>query len=134
MPSCFFHLFLPFYARCCKNKGFLLIFTRAKALYDIELLYTWERGIHTCGYGQTISLYTLPAYSILQITLIAVAKKYRCVKMRIYNDKVQIVAYIDKELFGKIEAERQQTGESMSGMIYSILEAVFDEPIPAEAQ
>ncbi|MDR7665477.1 hypothetical protein RG963_06730 [Methanosarcina sp. Z-7115] len=54
--------------------------------------------------------------------------------MRIYNDKVQVVAYIDKELFGKIEAERLQTGESMSGMLYSILEAVFSEPIPTEAQ
>jgi hypothetical protein len=54
--------------------------------------------------------------------------------MRKIGDKVQLTTYIDEDLYNKIEAERMKTHESQSGMLYSILEAIFKEPIPAEAQ
>lgn len=50
--------------------------------------------------------------------------------MRMYGDKVLVSAYIDIDLYHRIEAERAQTKESQSGIIYSVLDAVFREPIP----
>jgi hypothetical protein len=49
--------------------------------------------------------------------------------MRKYGDKVLVSAYIDEDLYNRIEAERKQTQESQSGIIYSVLDAVFREPI-----
>lgn len=52
--------------------------------------------------------------------------------MRKYGDKVLITSYVDEDLYRIIEAERKKTGESQSGIIYSILEAVFREPVSTE--
>jgi hypothetical protein len=54
--------------------------------------------------------------------------------MRKCGDKVQLTTYVDEDLYNIIEAERRKTKESQSGIIYSVLEAVFREPIPVEAQ
>lgn len=51
--------------------------------------------------------------------------------MRRYGDKILVCSYIDIDLYNRIEAERAQTKESQSGIIYSVLDAVFREPIPA---
>lgn len=45
--------------------------------------------------------------------------------MRKYGDKVGISTYIDENLYNRIETERSKTGESQSGIIYSIIEAYF---------
>jgi hypothetical protein len=50
--------------------------------------------------------------------------------LRKYGDKIGISTYIDENLYNRIEAERAKTGESQSGIIYSVLEAVFREPMP----
>jgi hypothetical protein len=50
--------------------------------------------------------------------------------MRKCGDKVQLTTYIDEELYNRIEAERMKTNETQSGIIYSVLDAVFREPIP----
>jgi hypothetical protein len=50
--------------------------------------------------------------------------------MQMYGNKIMLTTYVDKELFDIIEAERLKTGESQSGMIYSILEMVF-RPVEA---
>jgi hypothetical protein len=47
-----------------------------------------------------------------------------------YGNKIVVSSYIDENLYKKIEAERAKTGESQSGIIYSVLEAVFSEPLP----
>jgi hypothetical protein len=52
--------------------------------------------------------------------------------MRMCGDKVQLTTYVDLELYNKIENERKKTRESQSGIIYSVLEAVFNELIPAD--
>lgn len=51
--------------------------------------------------------------------------------MRKYGDKVRISTYIDVDLYNRIEEERQKTNETQSGMIYSVLDACFREPIPS---
>lgn len=53
--------------------------------------------------------------------------------MRKCGDKVSLTTYIDEDLYNIIEAERRKTNETQSGIIYSVLEAVFREPIPQDA-
>lgn len=50
--------------------------------------------------------------------------------MRRIGDKITLTTYIDEDLYNKIEAERKKTGESQSGIVYSVLDAVFREPLP----
>jgi hypothetical protein len=52
--------------------------------------------------------------------------------MRMCGDKVSLTTYVDVDLYQKIESERKKTNESQSGIIYSVLEAVFREPIPID--
>lgn len=53
--------------------------------------------------------------------------------MRRYGDKVLICSYVDIDLFNRIEEERAKTKESQSGIVYSVLDAVFREPFPETA-
>jgi len=53
--------------------------------------------------------------------------------MCIYGNKHRIATYVDEALFQKIEAERAITKETQSSMLYSILEAVFNEEEQVEA-
>jgi hypothetical protein len=50
--------------------------------------------------------------------------------MKHYSNKIQIVSYIDQELYNRIAEERMKTGETQSGIVYSVLDAVFREPMP----
>jgi hypothetical protein len=49
--------------------------------------------------------------------------------MRMCGSKVQLTTYIDLDLFKRIEAERTKTNESQSGIIASVLDACFRDPI-----
>ncbi len=53
--------------------------------------------------------------------------------MQTYNGKARLTTYVDVDLYNRIEEERAKTNESQSGILYSILEAVFREPITENA-